>query len=345
MATESGISDARLESAVERDLREDPQSFGFFQAIRLLQRLHPERRPVGGFAHPSEEVVRLSSNPALGFPAGEIQDLEIEGDGAGHMEVNFMGLVGSKGVLPTHYSQLVRSERRQDARPLGDFLDIFQHRMLSLFYAAWERAHFFVPFERGESNLVSRHLFDIVGLGAEPLRRRMQVPDDALLFYCGLLGMRQRGAVALEQLLADYFEAPVEVEQFVGGWYGLSTSSRCRVDDEPSDDAPVLGGGAVVGDEVWDPQARVRIRIGPLPRERYDRFLPGGSAHEALKSIAEFFSDGQFDYELQLVLEREDVPGIVLGGETEDEAAPLGWCTWIRTRPFAEDADQTTLAL
>lgn len=345
MATESGIPDARVESAAERDLREDPQSFGFFQAVRLLQRLDRERRPIGGFAHPSEEVVRLSSNPDLGFPAGEIQDLRYDAGDAGRMQVNFMGLVGSQGVLPTHYSQLVRSERREEARPLGDFLDMFQHRMLSLFYAAWERAHFYVPFERGESNLVSRHLLDLVGLGARPLRRRMQVRDDALLFYCGLLGMRQRGAIALEQLLADYFQAPVNVEQFVGGWYGLSTSSRCRVDDEPSDESPALGAGAVVGDEVWDPQARVRVRIGPLSRERYDRFLPGGSAHAALKSIVEFFSDGQLDYELQLVLERDDVPGIVLGEETEEEAAPLGWCTWIRTRPFVEDADQTTLAL
>lgn len=345
MATESGISHARVESAAERDLREDPQSFGFFQAIRLLHGLYPEARPVGGFAHPSEEVVRLSSNPDLGFPAGEIQDLEYDPDARPRMEVNFMGLVGSKGVLPTHYSQLVRAERRRDDRPLTDFLDIFQHRMLSLFYAAWERAHFFVPFERGESNPVSRHLLDMLGLGAAPLRRRLQLRDEALLFYCGLLGMRQRGAVALEQLLADYFEAPVSVEQFVGGWYALSTSARCRVDDEPPDDSPTLGGGAVVGDEVWDPQARVRIRIGPLARERYDRFLPGGSAHGALKSIAEFFSDGQFDYELQLVLERDDVPGIVLGEEGEEKVAPLGWCTWIRTRPFVGDADQTTLAL
>lgn len=344
MATESGRPDPRVGGAVERDLRTEPQAFGFFQAMRLLQRLRPDRRTVGGFAHPSEEVVRFSANPDLGFPAGEVQELELEGEGPARMEVNFMGLVGSQGVLPTHYSRLVREERKQEARPLTAFLDIFQHRMLSLFYAAWERARFYVPFERDERDRVSERLHDLIGLGAEGLRRRMSLRDEALLFYCGLLGVRQRGAAALQQLLEDYFEAPVRLEQFVGGWYGLSESARCRVDDAPPEGAPTLGEGAVVGDEVWDPQARVRVRVGPLPRERYEAFLPGRSAYRALQAITRFFGDGQFDFELQLVLDRNDVPGIVLGEET-DEATPLGWCTWIRTGPFERDADETTLSL
>ena len=38
--------------AVERVLREDPTSFSFFQIVRLLERLHPDRAPVGGWADP-----------------------------------------------------------------------------------------------------------------------------------------------------------------------------------------------------------------------------------------------------------------------------------------------------
>lgn len=346
MGTESGIQDAGVDpGALEGDLRDDPQSFGFFQAVRLLQRLRPSRRKIGEFASPADEVVRFSVNPSLAFPAGEVQDLSLETDPA-EMEVNFIGLVGNQGVLPQHYSLLVQDELGRDERPLTDFLNIFQHRMLSLFYGAWERSRFYVPFERGEPDRVSARLLDLVGLGSEALRRRMPVRDEALIFYCGLLGQRQRGAAALERLLEDYFQVPVEIEQFVGGWYGLSQASQCRVDDDWGEAAAGLGEGTVVGDEVWDPQARVRIRVGPLSRDRYEDFLPGRSGYRAAESITRFFSDGQFDFDLQLVLARDDVPGIVLGEEEEPERTlPLGWCTWIRTRPFVRDPDETMLSL
>ena len=48
---------------------ENPSAFEFFQAMRLLRILHPDRRPVGGFGDPKHEVVRLSANPRISFPA------------------------------------------------------------------------------------------------------------------------------------------------------------------------------------------------------------------------------------------------------------------------------------
>ena len=86
------------------------------------------------------------------------------------------------------------AEGRKGRGPLRDFLDIFQHRLVSLFYKAWEKARFFIPFERGETDPVSARLFDLVGLRDEKLRGRLGVPDRDLLFYAGLIGVRQRNA-------------------------------------------------------------------------------------------------------------------------------------------------------
>ncbi len=99
----------------------------------------------------------------------------------------------------------------------------------------------------------------------------------------------------------------------------------------------------MVGDEVWDQQARVRVRIGPVTREQYERFLPTGSAYESLRSVARFFTHDQFDFDIQLVPARDEVPGCVLG--SDEQPPPLGWGTWLRTRPFARDADETILTL
>jgi type VI secretion system protein ImpH len=100
----------------------------------------------------------------------------------------------------------------------------------------------------------------------------------------------------------------------------------------------------VVGDEVWDAQSRVRLRLGPLTRAAYDDFLPGGSAHEPLRALARFFTDDLLGVDVQLVLRREEAPGCVLGGDGASTAA-LGWGTWLHTAPPAADPDHTVLVL
>ena len=346
MGTESRTPPADLKPEEwERALEENPESFAFFQAVRLLQRELSDKKMVGEFADPSEEVLRFTVNSGLGFPAGDIHDIRFDPDGPASMSVNFMGLVGHMGVLPMHYSLLIdhQAEAEGDPEAYRDFLDIFQHRMLSLFYKAWERSHFYVPFERGEEDQVTARLLDLIGLGSGDLRRNVHVRAETLLFYCGLLGMRQRSAASLEQLLEDFFGVSAEVSQFQGGWYRLSESSQCKIDDEGDLDGG-LGEGTVIGDEIWDPQAKVRIRIGPLARKQYDDFLPGGTAYEALREMTQFFSDGQFDFEVQLILDRNDVPSVVLGSE-ERGLPPLGWSTWLGTKPRSHHADETILSI
>lgn len=330
---------------VERALRDDPNSFEFFQAVRLLERLFPTRTPVGQFGDPRDEVARFGATPAVAFPASEIQELELDasGDRPAHLRVNFMGLTGPQGVLPLHYTLAIIARQRVRDTAMRDFLDIFNHRAISLFYRAWERNRFTIAHERGADDPITRHLADLLGVGTEHLRGRLPVRDETLLFYSGLLALHTRPAAALEGMLQDYFGVPARVEQFVGGWYPLDESSQCALGD---DDTPSgqLGLGAVAGDEVWDQQARVRVRLGPLTRRQYDMFLPDGSAYEPLRTLARFFGGDLIDVEVQLVLARDEVPPCVLG---VDEAAelPLGWCTWLRTAPLDHDADETLLTL
>jgi type VI secretion system protein ImpH len=328
--------------ALEADLRRRPRSFGFFQAVRLLQRLMPGRAGVGRFVDPDDEVVRFDVAPFIAFPASEIDDLELPDSGPARMTVNFMGLTGPLGVLPFDYTQLVAQRAAVRDRALKDFLDIFHHRIVSLFYRAWEKNRLAASRERGATDLISAHLADLIGVGLGSQKNRLSVPDDALLFYAGLLAPQQRSAVGLQQLLEDYFDVPVEIEQFVGGWYPLAADSQTHVGDtEPS---TRLGEGAVAGDEIWDQQARIRIRVGPLTREQYEEFLPAGTAHDALRDLLRFYCNDQFDFEIQLVLAKDEVPACVIG--VEDELAqPLGLSTWIRTAPFERDADEAVLSI
>jgi len=329
---------ARLEAL----LRDEPTSFGFFQAVRLLRQLRPDRAPIGRFVDPSDEVVRFSVPGSIGFPPSEVHSLDLPDEGSARMSVNFLGLTGPQGFLPLQYTLLIGDRKRARDGAIGDFFDLFHHRLISLFYRAWEKSRFSVVYERGEEDALTVHLRDLTGVGLDDARRHLPVPEDALLFYAGLLGPQPRGAQALKQILGDYFGLPVEIEQFVGRWYPLPKSDQCALGEEEGA-SNQLGLGAVAGDEIWDAQTCVRIRVGPLTRPQYDSLLPGGAGHRSLRALTRFFSHDQFDFELQLVLARDEVPGFVLGDPAVSQ--PLGYSTWLRTREFSRDADDTVLTL
>jgi len=344
MATEIGTETNHLtDSLLGWQLVEDACSFEFFQAVTLLQRLRANSKHVGGFSSPEDEAVHFRVHQRLGFPASEIQSLEADGDAQPEMMVNFMGLTGPMGVLPYAYSELILERARAKDHSLAAFLDIFNHRAISLFYRAWQRSNFAVTYSTAGRDLFSRYLFDLVGLGTTGLRDRQDIDDEAFLHYVSLVASQMRSAVALEQIIADYFEVPVEIQQFTGGWYGLDRATQCAMKEEESASRQI-GSGAVVGDAVWDRQSRVRIRLGPMGIERYCDFLPGGGGHKALRSITCFFSNQCLEFEVQLVLDRRQVPGVELDLDASNPAR-LGWVSWAKTEPLGCDPDDTILIL
>ncbi len=208
MAAPSGMEDADLGAeALLADLAAEPAAFEFFQAVRVLARLFPERAGVGRFAELADEVVHITPTPSLAFPPSEIQRLEFPPSGPAQMRVNFLGLVGPLGVLPYYYTQLVAERQRVRDTALQSFFNIFEHRILALFYRAWEKSRFTVAYERDGADRVTEHLLDLVGLGAKSARGHLPMRDEALLSYAGGLMAQPRSAVALEHLLADFLES------------------------------------------------------------------------------------------------------------------------------------------
>lgn len=346
MATPGGTGDPVVEFAqtpLGEVLAGEPYRFEFFQAVRLLTRAFPNRAAVGRLANPRQEVLRFGAHVSATFPASEIQALELSGEGPHSMIVNFMGLAGPLGVLPLYYTELLIQRVRVRDTAMRDFLDQFNHRIISLFYQAWEKYRFTIAYERGERDRFSQYLLDLIGVGTPGLQHRQAVPDDTLIYYSGLLALHTRSAQALKQILMDYFEAPAEVAQLTGGWYGLDRPSQCCFENANTY-SEQLGVGAVVGDQIWDPQSAARIILGPLSLRQYLDFLPNGTAHRPLRALLKFFANGQVDFEVQLVLDREEVPGCELGAEGE-LAPQLGWITWVKSVPMNMDPGDTILRM
>jgi type VI secretion system protein ImpH len=326
---------------LEETLDQEPYRFEFFQAVRLLERLLPGRAAVGRHeTPPGGEAVRFRTRPTLQFPASEVYEVtRAPGDVApAEMSVAFMGLTGPSGVLPSHTTELVAERARAKDTALWEFLDLFSHRMVSLFYRAWERYRFTVAFERGKHDELTDDLFALVGMGTRGLRNRLGLHDEALVFYGGLVAQRPHSGAAVEAVLGDYFGVPARLEPFTGQWLELDEESRTRLGAANSR----LGESTVAGARVWDAQSKFRVRFGPLRLAQFERLLPAGPDYKAAVSLGRLMGGAELDFDVRLVLKAGEVPDCVLGegGATRPR---LGWTTWLKTRPFAADDSQVLL--
>jgi type VI secretion system protein ImpH len=332
------------EKPLNQKLSDEPYRFEFFQAVRLFERIFPERKAVGREALPSQETVRFRSRIAMDFPASEIHEIfesddEVAQERRTEMVVNFMGVAGVSGVLPTHYTELILDRIRHRDTSLWAFLDMFTHRAVSMFYRAWAKYRFPVGYERGEDPFTG-YLFDIVGLGTAGMRGRMRIDDESLLPYSGLIAQKPHSANALENVLSDYFKTPAKLQQFFGQWLDLEKEDYSRLGAKNS----TLGMNAIIGTRVWDQQSKFRVRLGPMDFKQFREFLPDGSAHKPLGSIIRFLVGPELDFDVQMLLKGRQVPGSVL--TTRAVRRPmLGWTSYLKTVPFKKSDDQVVLDL
>jgi type VI secretion system protein ImpH len=335
----------RTDHSLTRMLFEEPYRFDFFQAVRLIERIYAARLPVGRANEPAREAVRFRTLPSLKFPPSQIYALERggEADERGRsqpprMTVTFMGLTGPLGVLPHAYTELVIERNRAKDPTLHEFLDLFAHRMVSLFYRAWEKYRFPVAYERGAEDRFTEFLFDIVGLGTRGLRGRLSVPDEGLLCYGGLIAQRPHSAAAMAAVIGDYFGVSARIVQYSGQWLKLEPDDLTKVGRRNSQ----LGLNTVAGSKVWDSQSKFRVKLGPLQLKEFTAFLPVGSAHAAAADLIRLIAGQELDFDVQLSLKAKEVPGCVL--TTRAKRRPmLGWTSWLKTKPFRKDDEQVVL--
>jgi len=327
---------------LNQELIDEPYRFEFFQAVRLLEKMYPERSPVTRSATPKDEVVRFRGNPSLRFPPSQIHKIEKSPDEVSdeenvEMMVNFMGMVGISGVLPNHYSEMIVDRARYRDTALWSFTDIFTHRAVSMFFRAWEKYRVPVQYERGNDDF-TKFLFDFAGIGTRGLRGKMHLDDEGLLPYSGLIVQKPHSSSAIEQILADYFGIKAKAQQFFGQWIDLDKESITKLSTANS----TLGQDAIIGTRVWDQQSKFRLILGSMPFKQFRAFLPNGSANKPLRSIVKFMAGLEFDFDVQLVLEARQVPSCIL--TTRAKRRPmLGWTSWLKSRPVENDDDQVVL--
>ena len=325
-----------MENTAIQTIRQRPQRYDFFGAVRLLQAQFPELPRIGCSKLLQQDPIRFGQRPSLAFAASSIDSLE---DGqAPKLNLTSFGLFGPSGPMPvcmTEYALLPESG-------LLPFADVFHHRLFCLFYRAWESSQKAADLDRAAdpslpasgrtdaqvreaflNQRFARYLASLLGVGFASLQHRNAVPDNARLYYASHLVAQWRNAEGLETILQDFFDLPIHLEEFVGRWIAIPAENICRL-GSPSVE---LGHTAIAGKSVWEPRLGFRLRVGPLGLNDFLTFLPGQPAFERLRAWVNDYAGCEFIWDLQLVLKADEVPQLRLGGMGQ-----LGWSSFLSVK-------------
>ncbi len=293
----------------------------FYRFCQLLEQSQSGQPVAGSTWQVRQEPVRFRPHPGMGFPAAEIQGMEPSGHA--HLpptvRITFMGLYGVESPLPTHYIDDI-AQRREGYEATADFLDIFNHRLITQYYRIWRKYSYPATFEDGGKDRTSQYLLGLAGLGIDGCTESMAAPASrflALLPVMLLPGRTAEGMAALVRLLAPGTQVAI--------WHHdkrrvpLKQPLTLRVRQPVT-----LTHRPVMGNYATDVNSQVLMRLTTTVPDDVPGWLPGGELHADLMALLQVYLGSRLDVRLQLCVDRSLLPAAIICTKPEAGAAQLG---------------------
>ncbi len=330
---------ANLAAWLEQVYRE-PYRYDLFHLLRKIEAMTPHWPRLGLAFRPTDEPLRVGQDAFMNFAQSPVAALvERKKSAAPLLLQRAFGLLGPNGPMPLHFTEYVRDRRvHHGDETLSRFLDLFTHRFALMFFRAFAQGQPVIGQDRKEQDRFSHYIGSMFGLGDTPFEQRDAAPDPVKRFFAGHLASHTRRPDGLAAMLSGYFRLPVTVEPFLGRWMRLPPEDYLRLKPAPSVrrggfNMAALGRGAVLGKCVWDRQHGFRINIGAMSLSSYESFIPGGDGLPALVSLTRQYLGRELDWNLKLVLQKEEVPALRLS-----RGLRLGYTSWLGTYRRGKDA-------
>ncbi|MEM7785659.1 MAG: type VI secretion system baseplate subunit TssG [Planctomycetota bacterium] len=319
-------------------LVDTPYEFDFVQAVHLIQ--HRAGRNgdsanismVGFDSEVKNEAVRFRVTPTLRNVSAEVIRVEWSDD-TYELTIPFIGLTGTSGVLPRHYTQTVLRRLKQHDYAMRDFYDLFHHRIVSLFFRATTKYDLPAVYQSNsictpeKTDVITSSIFSLLGLGSQQLRNKRTVHDYVSLRYGGHFSDSKPTGHSLERMLGDFSGIPTQVKQFQFEWIYIPPEEQTQL--QPN--APCrLGQDIVIGEKVPSFQSRFRIVMGPVGWNDFLTLLPTSEQVTRISELVRSYVGISLDYELQVVLDGKETPELKLDSQNPPM---LGWTTWLRSEP------------
>jgi type VI secretion system protein ImpH len=309
-------------------LLSEPAAAEFHRAVQLLQAAAPGAVPVGRLGPVDGEAVRFRPALDLGFPNADMAAITAR-PGSGHLiEGTFLGVYGIASPLPAYFTEnLLHAE---DPTLERGFLDIFHHRLYSLFHRCWERMRVELGYRSDGSDAFSRHLMSLAGLRHEHLGAERQTSPGRLMGIAGALSGQARSLAQVEAAIRAWFPGlPIELEPCVGTWVPVPPDQQNRLGLGNCS----LGSDFTLSNQVFDRASTFGVAIGPVPLATYLRFLPSGDLMAELREVIDLLNTDSLDYRIELRIDAGGLPRLSLEGLFSTDQTRLGWSTCLGEPP------------
>jgi type VI secretion system protein ImpH len=322
---------------------------GFEALVRLLERLTSDAVRVGEQGPPTSEGLRFHHDPSLSFHASDVVALTVIPSAPDpenvlapthpvyHVTSAFLGLSGSVSPLPGYFAEeLVFEDADNPVR--RDFLDLFHHRLLSLFFRSVVRYRLSAEHTAELKDAWSRRAFALLGLDVYQEPPPGKLGPLKLLQFAPLLAHKSRGPRALEVGLQVALEehlsgAEVRVQEYAGRWTAVDASSWTRLGQK----CTTLGQDVLLGRRIFDRAGSFAVHIGPATWRVYERLRPGGDLLGLVDELVGWLVRDPLDYTLVVTLLPREPPGLRLAAPATSQ---LGRNTWLLA-----PADETVLVV
>ncbi|NDJ56610.1 type VI secretion system baseplate subunit TssG [Enterobacteriaceae bacterium 4M9] len=297
-----------------------PWNAGFVSVMRAISARTPDAPSPGTASHPRQEAFQIGQYPHMMFSPREISQIVQQNDKT-CIQLYSLGVWGPQGAMPLHLTEQAYNRAEFNDTAQMDFVDLFHHRALSLFYRAWFVSQDTASLDRHGDEIFSFYISSIMGMRAEDLSDEI-LPLHPRLAASSHLVREARNPEGLVGALRFYFNTEVTLHEYVNHWIILQDGDCTQIG--ASDGNQLLGDGAILGNATADRQHKFRLTFGPLTLSQYMGFSPWGNDLPVLREWVRQFVGFEFAWEVSLLLCAQEVPPTILG-----EGTQLGYTTWL----------------
>ena len=257
----------------------------FFALVSQIERATPGAARVGGAGPAWAEAIRFRHDPSMAFSTSDVSEAEVvlrprdptdpfsPSKPVVQLTTTFLGLIGAASPLPLYLASAI-AQSSEDKAPARDFLDIFHHRIISLFYRLWMHYRFAWELHTETGERWASRVAALAGMDdyEHPALRhvsRWKVLK-AIPLLMGRNGTSERLRIILRVCLDDIIgDAQVRIVQFVRDFVPIADEQQMRLGQRNA----ALGSTALLGSRVPSCCDRFAIRIDSLTAEAYRRLV------------------------------------------------------------------------
>jgi type VI secretion system protein ImpH len=316
----------RLAKRYLEELSKDPEQLykqDFAPLLRYLDANAPLASRIGYSVSPKQDCVRFGQTPLLHFHSSAFTEVRFGAvNGNYKLKNSYWGMLGINGSLPNHLTEyaIERNYRLKD-KTFAEFLDIFHHRFISLFYRAWADAECSVSHDRPEHDTFKQRISTFSGetnVQQEAFNQNQNIHQ----YLSGLFSQKNRSSKVLSQLLSESLHLDVSIAEFQGCWYDIEPSEKTRLGSTNA----TLGMDSIIGERTFQRSFNFSINIGPIDYAQYMALLNNKQRIKSIIAITQKAVGQEYEFSINVLLKAYQTQPCQLG------SAQLGINSWCQDK-------------